>query len=251
MHTILALDTSTGVCSVALNHNGKVTENFLDVARQHTQKLLPMIDSILHDHALTLSDVDAIAFGCGPGSFTGLRICLSTVQGLAFGTNTPVIPVSTLEVLATGAVQHAGLKSGDIILTALDARMDQVYWGAFEVQDSHVISLTGEYVSNPDDIATHPAFEKINRPVTGIGEGWHYDALKNAVFQNNDQSSPIAENIIVDCQVHAADLAVIAQCRLQCGQTMSVMEADPVYLRNEIAWKKRERKRPQHPSTDA
>src|SRR5690606_10081736 len=130
MTHILALDSATDACSVALYRDGEVTSLFELAAKSHTQRLLPMVDELLQSADCTLKDLDAIAFGRGPGSFTGLRICLGIVQGLAFGANLPVIPVSTLAAMASGfwrePAQYSALPLP--LLVALDARMDEIYW---------------------------------------------------------------------------------------------------------------------------
>ena len=119
-------DTATEACSVALLHDGKVTSHYEVIPRLHAQKLLPMIKQLLEDAGTTLAAVDAI--GRGPGAFTGVRIAIGVVQGLAFALERPVLPVSNLAVLAQRALREHGASQ---VAAAIDARMDEVYWGCY------------------------------------------------------------------------------------------------------------------------
>src|SRR5690606_37370793 len=131
--------------------DGRITERYLEAPRQHMLQLLPMVDELLAAEGVALRELDAIAFGRGPGSFTGLRICLGVVQGLAFGAGLPVIPVSTLAALAQGAAE--GLPAGTHLLAALDARMEEVYWGWFRLAaDGLVEAAAPERVSPPEAV---------------------------------------------------------------------------------------------------
>ncbi|MFU8797212.1 MAG: tRNA (adenosine(37)-N6)-threonylcarbamoyltransferase complex dimerization subunit type 1 TsaB [Gammaproteobacteria bacterium] len=134
---ILALDTSTDACSVALLMGETVIEDFIVAPQQHAQLLLPMIDKLLADNPVEL---DAIAFGRGPGSFTGLRIAASVTQAIAFSKNLPVIPVSTLHAIAYNVFKKTGYRT---ICAHLDARMGEIYYGIFEVQNEELV-LVGE-----------------------------------------------------------------------------------------------------------
>lgn len=125
---ILALDTSTDACSIALSYNNKILEYFEIAPQKHATLILPMIEKSLSEADLTLSELDLLAFGAGPGSFTGVRLAASIVQGLAFGANLKVLPISTLEALAVAAYSELGATH---ILAALDARMQEIYFGAY------------------------------------------------------------------------------------------------------------------------
>ena len=171
MPTLLALDTSTEACSAALLRNGAISERYIEAPREHMLRLLPMVDELLIQEQLELRDLDGIVFTRGPGSFTGLRITLGVVQGLAFGANLPVLPVSTLAVLAQTAanVQLAGR----FILSAIDARMDEVYCAWFEVgADGLVRACSEERVCAPEAVAAMAT----NEPWLGVGSGWNYAA---------------------------------------------------------------------------
>ena len=124
---ILAIETGTDACTCALLHTGEIIALDAVAPRQHAELLLQMIDSVLEDVGVGLGSLDAIAFGRGPGSFTGLRIACAVAQGLAFGANRPLVAVSTLQTVATGMHRTTGAHR---VLVAFDARMGEVYWGA-------------------------------------------------------------------------------------------------------------------------
>src|SRR5690554_5279655 len=147
MTTILALDAATTACSVALCRGGVITRQFVSTPREHTRLLLPMVDELLSEAGISLAQVDALAFTAGPGSFTGLRIGFGVVQGLAFGADLPVIPVSTLAALALAGARKAQLGSG-CILPALDARMGEIYWGLYRYQSGSVEPLMADQVAS-------------------------------------------------------------------------------------------------------
>ncbi len=127
---ILALDTATEACSAALRIGSETIERFEVLGRGHAERLLPMVQEVLAEGGVALSALDAIAFGRGPGSFTGLRIGAGVTQGLAYGAGLRVVPVSDLAALAAQAAVSSGQPN---ILACLDARMAQVYWGSLRL----------------------------------------------------------------------------------------------------------------------
>ena len=229
MSKILALDTATDACSVALNINGVITEEFAVVAREHTQRLLPMVHSVLSQQNCSLQDLDAIAFTRGPGSFTGVRICLGIVQGLAFGADLPVIPISTLAVMAAGARRLLPEAQDRRLLVALDARMDEVYWCAFDAEGQ----AGEECVISPRVLFERRELWAENTPALALGPGWHYEAM----------SGIERETLIMECHPRAYDLATLAALAYERGDTVIAELAQPVYLRDTISWKKRQKKR--------
>lgn len=232
MSTILAVDTSCDACSIALLKDGQVHAEFVQAPRQHSQRLLPMIDTLLKKHSIALSELDAIAYGRGPGSFTGLRICLSVVQGLAFSVDLPVIPVSTLQTMAVGAASSDQIKDLDYILVALDARMEEVYWSLYQLQEGQPVPVTEEFVCSPNDV---PGFGDLGsvdaQNLIKVGAGCHYPALEgiDAAYEDRD-FLPRAEHMLG-----------LAQNALKQGQVDTAESSLPVYLRDSVAWKKRQR----------
>ncbi|MDQ2077171.1 tRNA (adenosine(37)-N6)-threonylcarbamoyltransferase complex dimerization subunit type 1 TsaB [Marinimicrobium sp. ABcell2] len=231
MTHILAIDTSTDACSVALSANGTVTGLFELAAKSHTQRLLPMVEELLHQCHCGLENLDAIAFGRGPGSFTGLRIGLGVVQGLAFARRLPVIPVSTLAAMAAGYWRRNPDAAVRPVLTSLDARMNEVYWSVYRACSGQQTpeQVIEEQVISPASAAS--AMNDWEEAFDGIGQGWHYDELRSLDPHTIEQACyPAAEDI--------ARLAVEAFTR---GEAVPVQEARPVYLRDTVSWKKRTR----------
>ena len=148
---ILALDTSTEACSVALSAMDEVRVDFRIMPRGHARHILAMVDAVLAEAGLTPADLDVVAYGRGPGSFTGVRIGTGVAQGIAFGADLPVAAISTLAALAQGAVRRHGASR---ILAAIDARMGEVYWAGFEVDENGLVrEVLAEAVSSPERVA--------------------------------------------------------------------------------------------------
>lgn len=233
MTKILALDASTDACSVALTIDGTTSHIFELAAKSHTQRLLPMVDEILSAGNCTLKDLDAIAFGRGPGSFTGLRICMGIVQGLAFGANLPVISVSTLHAMAQGFISENPQTSSPLLVT-LDARMDEVYWGLFSA-DKTPAALSAEHVMKPADVCTQDVVIALGKRFVAVGPGWHYADLQPI----------IPETLVLNVHPDARYMLPIAEAAFNKGETQSILDAQPVYLRDSVSWQKRQRIRPQ------
>lgn len=230
MSLILALDSSTDACSVAFYRHGGLHSQFELAAKSHTQRLLPMVDELLQHAGVALTELDAIAFGRGPGSFTGLRICAGIVQGLAFGAQLPVIPVSTLEAMALGYAR----KNPDLehsLLVALDARMNEVYWAAFQPEAGGLIALGEEHVMAPEVLTGQSLVQSLGGDFIGIGPGWHYPPMQ----------ALMPKTIVKDVHPHAEDIALIAAKLLEQAVKVSALDAQPVYLRDSVSWQKRQR----------
>ena len=203
-------------------------EHAVDAPREHVQRILPMIDAVLAESAWTLRDLDAIAFARGPGSFTGLRICIGVVQGLAYGANLPVVPVSTLAALAQTAVDTQRIGSGSYLCSAIDARMDEIYCGWFRVgADGLVIAACEEMVCAPEAL---PLFDiPVTSECYGVGTGWRYaERLPHFKRVRSD----------ADLLPRASAVARLAWLEWNNGVRLTAGEAQRVYLRNDVAWVK-------------
>ena len=217
---ILALDTATEACSAALLSGAVVHARHEIAPRRHAELILPMVDGILAEAGLGLDDLDAIAFGRGPGAFTGVRIAAGVTQGLALGAGLPVIPLSSLATLAQGAASESAL-----LLPAIDARMGEIYWAAYEQgQDSLVRPATGEQVTSPDAVRV-PANERI----FGVGSGWGTYRLRLESVLDGQLTGIDPERYPL-----ARDMLALAVREYNAGRCVSADQALPVYLRDNV-----------------
>ena len=226
---ILALETSTEFCSVALYLNGKIFNKEILAERRHSEILLPMVHELLEESALALQQLDGIAFGAGPGSFTGLRIACGVAQGFAYATNLPVIGISTLEAVAQQIDEQK-------IIVALDARMGEIYHAAYQ-------KLTNYYdwqVISPPTLCLPQHAPSV--PGNGwIGCGSGFDVYREELL------ALYGENIHqVHFKLHpqAGEIAHLALPKFTDGSDGSNTDpanATPVYIRNKVALKENER----------
>jgi tRNA threonylcarbamoyladenosine biosynthesis protein TsaB len=219
---LLAVETATEACSAALYLDGQLTEQYQFAPRRHAELLLAMADTLLSEAGLVPAQLDALAFGRGPGAFTGVRIATGVVQGIAYAADLPVVPVSTLATLAQGGYREFGWQR---VAAAIDARMNEVYWGTFQADDNGVMQpLAEERVCPASQV---PALQ--GEAWHGIGSGWgtFAEELKEA-----------AGSGLVDGQggylPHARDAALIAADAYRRGLAVSAEQALPVYLRDQV-----------------
>ncbi len=229
MSNILALDTSTENCSAALSINGQVLVRELESPREHTKRILPMVDSLLTEAGIKLTDLDALAFGRGPGSFTGVRIGTGIAQGLAFGADLPMLPISTLAAMAQGA--HRLNKATDV-LPAIDARMGEIYFAHYKLNDAGVMTLVDkEIVVTPDQLLAD--FNKSKIAFHTLGTGWSTYA---------EQLADLKVAQLTACEEiqfpSALDMLIIAAAEFEQGHAVAVEDAMPVYVRDTVTWKK-------------
>jgi len=224
---ILAIDTATEACSVALWNDGKIGAHFELCPREHTQRILPLVQQQLSEGGVTLAELDALAFGRGPGSFTGVRIGIGIAQGLALGAGLPMIGVSTLMTMAQGAWRKTGATR---VLAAIDARMGEVYWAEYQRDDDGVWhGEATEAVLKPEAVSAR--LKNLHGAWATVGTGWPAwpDLAQGSdlVVTDGDILLPAAEDMLpLACQLLARQ------------QTVAVEAAEPIYLRNEVAWKK-------------
>ena len=227
--TLLALDTSTEACSVALWHKGEKTHLDELAQRTHTKRILPMIDELLANSGINLKQVDALAFGRGPGSFTGVRVGAGIAQGLALGADLPVIAVSNLTAMVQAAFE---LHQAENVAAAIDARMNEVYFS--QLKREKVRSELGEFFQwNPviEEQVCQP--EKVLEQLSDlsayrVGTGWAaYPQFKDSGLEGSDIILPSAQYML--------ELALTDYAQ---NKIISALEIEPVYLRNEVTWKK-------------
>lgn len=225
---ILALDTATEACSAALLNQQQIDARFEIAPRDHTQRILPLVQELLQAQSLALSALDALAFGRGPGSFTGVRIGIGVAQGLALGANLPMIGVSSLATMAQGAWRLTGATR---VLAAIDARMGEVYWAEYQRDEQgEWQGAESEAVLKPE--AAQARIAQLSGEWATVGTGWQaYPQLlagtTGAQLLTTTVTLPAAE-----------DMLPLALSARQRGDSVAVENAEPVYLRNEVAWKK-------------
>lgn len=217
MARILALDAATEACSVALIDGERRFARFEVQPRQHAKLLLPMVDAVMQEAGLRPAELDALAVGRGPGSFTGVRIAVATAQGLAFAAGLPCIPVSNLLALA----QASGLPEGELGVMAIDARMSEVYWALCRRTEGRLQLETEERVEAMTAVQWSP-----EPRVCAAGTGWEQRELCG-------QSDEIGD-CRPDCLPSAEAIAEIALGEWQRGETVKAENLMPVYLRNQV-----------------
>jgi len=215
---LLAFDTSTQWLTIACLHGGRWIERDELAGQAHSQRLLPLIDEVLAEAGIGLADLDAIAFGAGPGSFTGVRIGCGVAQGLAFGASVPLVPVSTLEAIAESAWQTHGWTR---VLACLDARMREVYVAAYRREDDRWVVEREPAVMRPDDVAA------IAPAVHGAGDGFAaYPDLASRLTLAGLDAGAIPR---------ARAIAALAMHEVAAGRAVPASEALPLYVRHRVA----------------
>jgi tRNA threonylcarbamoyladenosine biosynthesis protein TsaB len=228
---LLAIESAGDACSVALSVDESCLERHLIAPRQHAQLLLSLIQALLDEAGLALAGLDVLAFGRGPGSFTGVRIAAGVIQGLAYGADLPVVPVSSLQALAQGALRE---RASTRVLAAFDARLGEVYWGAYEEGRGGLMAV------HTDDIAATP--EAVPPPGgsgwLGAGEGWRVypRVLAERIGVGLAGTQP-------ERMVRAMDVAALAKAAHARGDSVDAGAALPVYVRNKVARKRGEQAR--------
>jgi tRNA threonylcarbamoyladenosine biosynthesis protein TsaB len=213
---VLAIDTATERCSVALLVDGRVVERAAESPRGHADLVLPMVDEVLVESGLTLRQLDGLAYGRGPGAFTGVRIAVGVAQGLAYGAQLLTVGISDLAAVAQQFAQP-----GARILVCMDARMNEVYWGRFEATpDGLVRPTTPERVDRPEAVDPDDATVYVG---TGFGA---YPQLAAGRATGSVHGAVLP---------HARDVAKLAAAQLRAGRGEPAEQAQPVYLRDQVA----------------
>lgn len=220
---LLAVDTATEACSVALDLDGRVLCRFDDAGRSHTQQMLPMVHGLMAEGAVRFADLQGLVCGVGPGSFAGVRIGVGFVKGLALSLGLPVVAVGSLEMLAQDAIDAGATR----VLCAIDARMDEVYLGAYEKgSDGLARAMTAPWISAPRAFRFPAA-----GPWVAVGTGWgRYESeLKG------DSSGVFLERVDGAALPRATAALRLGRAAFQCGQTTDADALAPLYLRDKVA----------------
>jgi tRNA threonylcarbamoyladenosine biosynthesis protein TsaB len=223
--TLLAIDTATENCSAALLIGDRLIEREAEIERGHAERILGMIDELLAEANQALADLEAIAFGRGPGAFTGVRLAAAITQGLAFGAGVPVLPISDLRAIAQRVFDDE--PSAGTVLVCNDARMKEVYWGCFaRGRQGLAEPVGGEHVGAPESVELpSPARGQVH----GAGRGFRaYPALESRL-------GPHLAAIHPDLLPRAREIARIGLEDHLAGRSVSADEALPVYLRDDVA----------------
>jgi len=222
MTKLLAIETSSEACSVALSVDGALHEMHEHAPMRHAELLLPAISRLLLEADLTLAAIDGIAFGRGPGSFTSLRIGIGVVQGLAWASDLPVIPCSSLAAVAQDALDR-GCGPGYRICVAVDARMQEEYSAEFSVGPAGIVRLAGE-----ERVCAPSAVAAPTRPFVAAGNG----------FERFSELSEVADAALAcypQLLPRASVVARLALDWLRDHAALPAAEAQPVYIRNQVA----------------
>ena len=221
---LLALDTATECCSAALLVDDRLLTREAELVRGHAERILPMVDELLAEAGMSLRGLDAIAFGRGPGSFTGVRLAASVTQGLAFGAGLGVVPVSDLRALAQRVFDDDGHVTRALVCN--DARMQEVYWGCFERGSAGLaVERAAERVGPAGSVQLPPGWPD----AAGVGRGLAaypvLGALAGVVVRGEwDRLLP-----------RAVEVARLAVPELAAGRLLDPEAAIPVYLRDDVA----------------
>ncbi|MDP5291899.1 tRNA (adenosine(37)-N6)-threonylcarbamoyltransferase complex dimerization subunit type 1 TsaB [Oceanimonas sp. CHS3-5] len=222
MSLLMAIDTATEACSAALWQDGNVLSRYQVAPRGHTELILPMVEELLAEAGVTLTQLDGLAFGRGPGSFTGVRITLGVAQGLAFGADLPLFGVSNLQALAQGVHRHTGC---DTVLATIDARMGEIYAGGFALEQGVMTGTRPEAVLPPAEF------------LANCQDQWQQGAGSGFVTYPE-----LTERVKALCEAvpfpEAQDMLPQALKDLAAGRGVSAAEARPVYLRDKVTWQK-------------
>lgn len=222
---LLAIDTASGQCSAALLVDGRLLERGVLTPRDHAQLILPLVDALLAEAGTSLQALDGVAFGRGPGSFTGVRIAAAVAQGLAAGAGLPVLPVSSLRALAAQASRLVREAQGQAPVGAvagcMDARMGEIYWAVYEPGLADAVETVGP----PQGLQQSGL-----RVVAAAGKGL-------SAYPDIAVSLQLpAERVFAGAEPHAHDVAALAAADLEAGASwLDAALAQPVYLRNQVA----------------
>lgn len=227
MTGVLAIETATDACSIAVCLDGVLSVRHTVAPRQHSQLIFTMLGELLPGGNLAEQGIDFLAYGCGPGSFTGLRIAASAVQGLAYSCQLPAVAVSTLSVMAQTALRQGIVDVDAVVLCTLDARINEVYSAVYVFENNLAVSIEGPWACAPEELAP-------------VGEAALHAVGSGCVFL--DRFPPLLQKRIhtsvPDLLPSARDIVPLALEKYQLGDVQNPRDVQPVYVRDEISWKK-------------
>lgn len=204
---ILAFDTAFSTCSVGLLHHGQVSVIDRFAPMQQSKIILPMIADLLSRSALRMESLDAIAYGCGPGSFTGVRIAKSVAQGIGFALQKPILPISSMAILAQTAWMEKGW---DKVAVCVDARMGQIHWGEYSVHNSSRVLLCGaEHTCSPSELQLIDPLYSRTEGWYGVGDGWA--TYQPCLFEFTGIEAASIETVY---EPHASAIIVLAEAAM-------------------------------------
>lgn len=223
---LLALDTATEQCSAALWLEGVVSTREAQRPSGHGELILSMIDGLLSAAQLSLRELSAIAYGRGPGAFTGVRLAVGVAQGLGFAAGVPLLPISDLRAVAAQALGAPGAEGSSRVLVCQDARMGEVYWGCFESRAGELMPLGSEAVDAPEAVAVPAAWA--GQAVLGAGSGFEaHSSLRQRLERELSAVWP-------QLRPHAREMVWLAS-REDLSAALRPDQALPVYLREQVA----------------
>lgn len=222
---ILALETSSQACSAALSIDGETRERFQIAPRGHGDLILAQVDELMAQAGIRPAELDGLAFGRGPGAFTGVRIATSVAQGIAFAAELPVLPISSLEALAAASRRQWG---DEAVACAIDARMGEVYWAAYRFESGQWRQAIGECVVAPGRVDTPDGDDWV-----GVGTGWQ--EFPDVLATSTGGRISVRDAAMLP---QAQDIASLGERDFSLGKGLPAEQALPVYLRDDVAKKK-------------
>ena len=257
MPIILAIETSSEMASCALLRGGEVIFRESSGVRTHSQSVLPMVQELLDEAGIALRDCDAIAYGAGPGSFTGVRTACGISQGLGFGAELPLVPVVTLDAMALACRQAHG---ADAVLAVLDARMNEVYWAQYRFDGDAPVATLEPALSAPQDVVPAPGALAAAPVAASAGAAAAASAGAAASAPSGSAASALAAcgngfsaypdafagkafaaGAHANIMPHAVQIAQLGARLFEAGHAVPAAQAQPLYLRNKVAYTKEER----------
>lgn len=239
MSTILAVDTTSDYCCVVLSHHNKAFHITSDTKNSHADTLLSLVDHVLNKANITLKTLDVIGLVVGPGSFTGIRIGLSMVQALAYGLSLPIVSINKLELLAQIGVAALATNKADqgLIIVATDASMGDVFWQAFEYKNNPQADKNQKKLT----ASTPPNATKIEQAQCLFEDSYSHADIIGDAFTKQKVTLTNQQELVFSLDDLCLQLLYLSEQKHQQDKALNAFEVEPLYVRTQITWKKRER----------